>query len=553
MIVKKVKKIVRFIFADEENLSLENRLIVSSLAIAVFIGILGSIINSILTTSYIAILIPLILSCIVFIIYYLVRIKRVYEPIITPLVYLGIIGISVVWIFNGGINGSNIMVAYAILVLGLIIVPRKNKMYVIIFFIAINIFILLIQFYWPDIIVNFPTETDRWIDNLIALIYSSFFIYLTLRFVHNNYTNERLKAEANERKFQSLSENSADYISRFDMNNRIIYVNKSKIDFIGLPINTIIGRTQTDLNLFDSKQNAKWENILAKVFELKEPISEQFIIEYKENIKYLDCKFFPEFDSKNNIESVLSVSRDITYLKQSEIKLAQLNNDKDKFMSILAHDLKSPFSSILGFLDLLSRNIRKYDIEKIEKHINQIHKSAKNTFNLLEELLLWINSQSGKLPFVPIIFKISELISATVYTMKFLADTKEIEINYSSNDEIIVFADMEMIKTVLRNLVSNAIKFTRQKGKIDINVAISDYNAVITVSDNGVGIDSNNINELFDISKNNSSKLGTANEPGTGLGLILCKEFVEKNNGQIWVESELEKGSKFSFTIPLYK
>jgi PAS domain S-box-containing protein len=483
----------------------------------------------------------------------LVRFKRVYEPIITPLVFLGIIGISVVWIFNGGINGSNIMVAYAILVLGLIIVPRKNKIYVIVFFIVVNVFILLIQFYRPDIIVNFPTETDRWIDNLIALIYSSFFIYLTLRFVHNNYTIEKLKAEANERKFQSLSENSADYIARFDMNNRIIYVNKSKIDFIGLPINKIIGRTQTDLNLFDSKQNAKWENILVKVFELKEPISEQFIIEYKENIKYLDCKFFPEFDSKNIIESVLSVSRDITYLKQSEIKLAQLNNDKDKFMSILAHDLKSPFSSILGFLDLLSRNIRKYDIEKIEKLINQIHKSAKNTFNLLEELLLWINSQSGKLQFVPIKFKISELITTTVFNMKFLAETKEIDINYSSNDEIIVFADMEMIKMVLRNLVSNAIKFTKQKGEVDIIVALDKYNAVITISDNGVGIDPDNRNELFNISKNNSSKLGTANEPGTGLGLILCKEFVEKNNGQIWVESELEKGSKFSFTIPLYK
>lgn len=148
-----------------------------------------------LAPSPITILIPLFLSIMLIVIYYFVRFKKIVKPFVTPIIIVSIFVNSTLWIFNGGINGSNIMIAFIILILGILVVPDKIKKYIIILFLVLNIILLLIQFNRPDWITNFPTETDRWIDNLITLIYSSYFIYLIIRFVHKNYTLERLKSE----------------------------------------------------------------------------------------------------------------------------------------------------------------------------------------------------------------------------------------------------------------------------------------------------------------------------------------------------------------------
>ena len=232
-------------------------------------------------------------------------------------------------------------------------------------------------------------------------------------------------------------------------------------------------------------------------------------------------------------------------------RLLQLNVDKDLFMSILAHDLKSPFTALLGLSEILTEGIRKLDIDEIEDIANCINKSAQSSYNLLEDLLLWARTQKGKIPFKPQKLNLKDICRHILNILNSNASAKSIKISYFAACEINVYADKEMLKTVLRNLVTNAIKFTDTGGVINISAEKTDSGITISVSDNGIGISTDNIKKLFNISEVLSTK-GTVGETGTGLGLLLCKEFVEKQGGKIWVESEVGKGSDFKFTLPLF-
>ena len=237
-------------------------------------------------------------------------------------------------------------------------------------------------------------------------------------------------------------------------------------------------------------------------------------------------------------------------IKLKNDELQKLNADKDIFMSILAHDLISPFNSILGYLDILANNLRKYEVDIIEKQIKIVNNTAQNAFYLLEDILMWARSQSGKLSFAPREFNFKISCDKVVEILKPNANNKNITINVIESEKIIVFADINMLNTILRNLISNAIKFTKNNGNIYINAKQNTTDVTISVSDNGIGIAPEILSKLFDITEKYSTK-GTANEKGTGLGLLICKEFVEKHGGKLWVASELGKGSEFKFTLPL--
>jgi Signal transduction histidine kinase len=242
-------------------------------------------------------------------------------------------------------------------------------------------------------------------------------------------------------------------------------------------------------------------------------------------------------------------AEELTIAHKELEQLVQLNNDKNLFISILAHDLRSPLGVLLGLSDLLTENIRQFNIDKIEKLVNEINQSAQNTFTLLQDLLKWSRVQSGKIPFEPQNLSFKYICKDIIKILNPNAVAKNITINYSGGEEINVFADVDMLKAVLRNLVSNAIKFTNNGGAININTEVNSGNVTISVSDNGIGIEPESLTKLFDISKIHTTT-GTAKEKGTGLGLLLCKEFVEKHGGKIWVESECGKGSIFYFNIP---
>jgi len=237
-------------------------------------------------------------------------------------------------------------------------------------------------------------------------------------------------------------------------------------------------------------------------------------------------------------------------------ELEKANKTKDKFFSIIAHDLKSPLSALMSLSDLLLKKHTTYDIEKRETYIRFINDSSIKTLKLLDNLLTWAQSQTGVISFMPETINISELITEIFSLYEESAENKEIKLILNAEKDLSIEADKNMLDTVIRNLISNAIKFTPKKGDITVKLQIiTDENnqefAEISVKDNGVGISHKIQSKLFKITENVTT-IGTEEETGTGLGLILCKEFVEKHSGKIWLESEVEKGSKFTFRIPIY-
>ena len=240
-----------------------------------------------------------------------------------------------------------------------------------------------------------------------------------------------------------------------------------------------------------------------------------------------------------------------TALKESENKLKEVNAAKDKFFSIIAHDLRNPFNAVIGFSNVLRESIFELDIKEISEYIGYINESALNAYTLLGNLLDWARSQTNSIQFNPGAVNISDIINSTLIILSGEATKKNISISSTVHDGLVVFADGNMASTVLRNLVSNAIKFTRPNGFITISSCISGGCHEFTIEDNGVGIRKPDIEKLFRIDTKVYSK-GTADESGTGLGLILCKEFIEKNSGNIRVESEYGKGSRFIFTLPVF-
>jgi PAS domain S-box-containing protein len=237
-------------------------------------------------------------------------------------------------------------------------------------------------------------------------------------------------------------------------------------------------------------------------------------------------------------------------LKINEEKLKQLNATKDKLFSIIAHDLRSPFNSILGFSQHLRENIRNYKVEESEKYLDTINSSAQFTFNLLINLLSWAKQQTGQTIFSPEILNLQQIINEVVDLLNSSAKIKSITIKYTLPKLVSIYADKNMLKTILQNMISNAIKFTNPDGIVSISATQYPDRAEIIVSDTGIGIRKKMIERLFEIETNFTTN-GTFNEPGSGLGLIICREFVEKHGGKIWVESKTGKGSEFKLSFPV--
>jgi signal transduction histidine kinase len=235
-------------------------------------------------------------------------------------------------------------------------------------------------------------------------------------------------------------------------------------------------------------------------------------------------------------------------LKERELQLMELNATKDKFFNIVAHDLKNPFTSLLGSSELLYHNIGNLETENIRELALILNDSAKSGYAILQNLLDWSRSQTGLLKINPERVNLRNLIHENISTLQLAATNKEILILNEVKEDFFVFSDKNMINTILRNLLSNAVKYTYNSGQVRVSTTITTDEAIVSVKDTGIGIPANIIEKLFKIESRNSIP-GTENEQGTGLGLKLSKEFVEKLGGRIWVESIENKGSEFRFSI----
>ena len=427
----RIKKILNHLFAEDITIPLEHRLFLSAMFIGLLIGLLGAIMSLFLALSFMPFLISSSITCLLFVIYYLARFKGIIKPFIIPVILISFTGIFATWVFGGGMKGPNLLPALAILVLALIVVPEKKKKYFIQLFMGFVIVVYLIEYYRPDLIVGYPSETSLWIDSLATTIYSSFAIYLMIRFFHRHYTMERVKAEKNE------------------------------------------------------------------------------------------------------------------------IKLIELNAEKDKLFSIIAHDLRNPFNVLLGYSEILTKELPEMTMDEIRDASSVLNTSAEKLYDLLGNLLEWSRMQRGLISFSPVSFTLAPAISETLKLSLENSIKKGIQIDFDIPGDLSVFADKKMLETIMRNLVNNAVKFTPKNGRIMISARpVSGTLTEISVKDTGIGMSQRMLDNLFRLDVK-TNREGTDGESSTGLGLIICRDFVQKHKGNLWVESEVGNGSTFYFNIPI--
>jgi len=359
-------------------------------------------------------------------------------------------------------------------------------------------------------------------------------------------------------KYKIIADNTYDWEFWLSPDNKFLYNSPSCERITGYPAIDFINDPEKLYAIIHPEDRSSFYRHLHEEKTNKEVSAIEFrIITSNSTIKWIGNVSLPVFGQNSEYLGIRGSNRNITDRKlalenlvKANQELSELNSTKDKLFSIIAHDLKSPFNSILGFSSLLVKNFGKYDAAKSEKFIKEIHSSAKSSFVLLENLLTWAKAQTGQMEFKPESVNLLPIIKEIIELSNSSASIKNIIINLDAVNEIKVYADQNLLKTILRNLISNAIKFTNPGGIIRISVDEKPNELLVSVSDTGVGISKANCEKLFKIDQTWSTT-GTNNERGTGLGLILCNEFVKKHNGRIWVESEEGKGSIFKFTLPI--
>lgn len=373
--------------------------------------------------------------------------------------------------------------------------------------------------------------------------------------------SERKKAEQEIQKisqhYQTIIEKAPDGIALLDAGGRFKSVSNSGRKMFGLD--------QTDVTQINPAENTHPEDLemvlteLGKIFEdpTYVPTVQYRFGDHKENWKWIETTF-SNLLSDPNVESIVLNFRDISERKKAEglvkIKneeLEKINAEKDKFFSIIAHDLRSPFNGFLGLTQIMAEELADMTLADIQKIATSMRNSASNLFSLLENLLEWSRMQRGLIYFKPELLTLYPLIDDSISIVLEPARSKGIEINILVPKGMQIFADNNMFKTIIRNIVSNAVKFTPRGGKVSVFAKHTNDNCVeICVQDTGIGMNGEMLEDLFKLGLSTSRK-GTAGEPSTGLGLFLCKDFVEKHGGKIWTESEEGKGSKFCFSLPL--
>ncbi len=385
-----------------------------------------------------------------------------------------------------------------------------------------------------------------------------------------NYNYEKLTSELVKRNneiqnlYQQLKDSEERFRTMFMKHSSIMYLidpetkviinaNEAAIKFYGYSTEELIGSYLDKILVKedDRKKETKFKNAhKSNPVQSRHKLSNGRIREVEVHsmpirIEYDLFEFAIVYDitKRNKAERKLALS---------EKKLRQANQAKDKFFSIIAHDLKNPFNALIGLSDYLVRNLNKIEHTRVMDIIKNINQVSNQSYALLESLLQWSRTQSGTMSLSITAVSLNELIMNNMSLISEAAKAKEIDMVSDLPDYFYVWADKNMIDTVIRNLLNNAVKFTYRGGKVRVSVRKTGKQVWLTVKDNGQGMSEKQINSLFSIDSNYTTP-GTEKEKGTGLGLIVCKEFIEKCRGKIEVESELKKGSTFNVKLKAYE
>ena len=371
--------------------------------------------------------------------------------------------------------------------------------------------------------------------------------------------SEELLRES-ERKYRLLAENSSDVIWTLDNEFRFTYISPSIYSLRGYTPEEAMRESIGDTMPPHSLKIV--QDAIAKGHELDEdsrflPVQVE-IEQYHKNggLVWVGISVQIMLNEKGEQIGLIGISRDITQRKQAEealrkneYLLRELNAQKDKFFTIISHDLKSPFNAIYALSQHLVDQMQEKDYEGVEQYASFIEESSKRAMNLLTNLFEWSQAQSGRMAFEPEPFELVEFIEENSRLYEDIAREKSVKVIGRLPNRLLVHADKHMVSTIIRNLITNAIKFSHPGSEVIIAAERGHKEVTVLIKDNGVGIPNERLKKLFRIDETESTK-GTANEKGTGLGLIICKEFVDKHGGRIWVESQLGKGTTFYFTLP---
>ncbi len=374
--------------------------------------------------------------------------------------------------------------------------------------------------------------------------------------------SERILAEQalkdSEIKFKEIIDQINDGIVVFDEQGEIIIWNKGAEQICGLKAKDVLNKYVVDVQVQIApphlNDRTRIEKVIKSIITRETPevfiqIRDSEIIPFNsDKIRNIQNRIFPI--KLNGYDLFCAVIRDTTEIKRYEKELLRLSTEKDKFYSTIAQYLYTPFNVFSSFSRLMAEELDSLPIKEIQKMAVMMSKSATNLYNLLDNLLQWTKMHQGKIPFEPQTLNFKAISQDAVSILKPHANAKNIRINHSVSEEINVFADIFMLKTILRNLVSNAIRFANNDGQIDILAQQTSSVVIISVLDNGITISPGYLTKLFDVSQIQST-LGEAEEKGITLGLLLCKEFVEKHGGEISAKSEDGKGNEFKFTLPI--
>lgn len=379
-----------------------------------------------------------------------------------------------------------------------------------------------------------------------------------------------LEKYASELEFKNKELEKLSIVASKTDNAIAIMNNKGDIEWINNGLTKLYGYTKEEFidrfgkNITQGSSNKQIKDLIKNC--VKNKLSAQY---YSKNITkngetiWSHTTISPVFDQNNKLKWLVAIDSDITKLKNAEMEISQqkaeilaqrdslreLNITKDKFFRIIAHDLKNPFTALLSISQSLSEDF--YELKDSEKHdyIKRVYKSSERLYALLDNLLNWATAEAGIMKFKKSSFDLKEILDNNLMLHKENARNKNLKLITNLRDKLIINADKDMISTVLRNLISNAIKFSHKNSKIDIFVNKLNNNIQVEVKDYGVGIEPDKVKKIFSFQQS-AKTLGTFNEKGTGLGLVLCKEFIELHKGKIWIESEINKGSSFIFKIP---
>ncbi|MBB5637158.1 PAS domain S-box-containing protein [Pedobacter cryoconitis] len=352
----------------------------------------------------------------------------------------------------------------------------------------------------------------------------------------------------NEEKYRTLAENLPELIFRFDRSFRCLYANSALEEFLPHKHESYAGKKLSHLGF-----PVSFENLLIRMLiEVKQTRTTReinFDLNEDSYVKSFSIQIIPEYGLENHEETYLVICYDITDFRNTEKRLQELNATKDKFFSIIAHDLRNPFTSLISFSELIYKNVNRLSLEKIENLAFRMNDSAKQAYTLLENLLHWSKMQTGVLEPDLQELNVEDILEEMKKVSSSIAIAKGIEIQIEKVCPGKILADRQMMNTVLRNIIANAIKFSHANGTIVLTAHKHQEAILFAVKDSGIGIEKENIERLFKMDSSFSTP-GTQNERGTGLGLRLCREFVEISGGSIWLESEPGLGTTIYFTVP---